>query len=108
MTPTSRRQFLQTVAVGAAGAPLAVTGAAVAAETSRASPPRPLRPRRLKAGDTIGLVSPASATYVREPFAIAVENLQALGFKVKEGKSLRARNGYFAGKIGRASCRERV
>jgi len=59
--------------------------------------PKMLRPRRLKAGDTIGLVSPSMARYERMPFAIAAENMAALGFKVKEGKSLRARNGYFAG-----------
>lgn len=56
-----------------------------------------MRPPRLKAGDTIGLVSPASAIYEREPFAIAIESLQALDFKVREGKYLRTRLGRFAG-----------
>jgi muramoyltetrapeptide carboxypeptidase len=78
---------LQVIAAGTAGAALA----------SYAATPAAMRPRRLRAGDTIGLISPAQARYERTPFAIAHENLQALGFKVNEGQFLRARNGQFAG-----------
>ncbi len=92
----TRRQLLQFAAAGAAGISLAAASG-VSAATAPSAAPRVLRPPRLKAGDTIGLVSPSQARYERTPFAIATENLQALGFKVKEGKSLRARNGYFAG-----------
>ncbi len=93
LPPHPRRRFLQVIALGAAGT--ALTSQAVTPST--ATTPATIRPRRLKAGDTIGLISPAQARYERMPFAIAHENLQALGFKVKEGKFLRARNGQFAG-----------
>lgn len=56
-----------------------------------------LRAPRLQPGDTLGLISPAHATYEREPFQIATEALQALGFKVKPGLHLRARHGHLAG-----------
>lgn len=83
---TSRRHLLQ---LGSAAGLLAA-GASQAA-------PAPLRPRRLRAGDTIGLVSPANATFEREPLQLAIESLQALGFKVKPGEHVAARRGPFAG-----------
>jgi len=90
MTAASRRLFLQIAS--ASGASLGA--GAVAAAT----PARPvLTPRRLRPGDTVGLVSPANATYEQEPITIAIESLQALGFQVKEGRHLRARRGQFAG-----------
>ncbi len=95
MPTFSRRQLLQTLALGTAGASAAM--AAIAPAVAASTSPVALRPPRLKAGDTIGLISPSAATYESRPFAIAAENLQALGFKVKEGSSLRRRNGYFAG-----------
>ncbi len=84
----NRRQFVG--ALAAAGA----TGSAPAAASDR---PALLRPRRLQPGDTVGLVSPAGATFEREPFEIAFESLRALGFKVREGPNARARYGHFAG-----------
>jgi muramoyltetrapeptide carboxypeptidase len=56
-----------------------------------------LRPPRLKAGDTIALINPSGAIHEREPYAVAAESLQALGFKVREAPNLRARYGHFAG-----------
>ncbi|MFZ8348887.1 LD-carboxypeptidase, partial [Staphylococcus aureus] len=52
---------------------------------------------RLRPGDTLGLVSPANATFEREPLKIAIESLQALGFQVKPGEFVAARRGPFAG-----------
>ena len=62
-----------------------------------ASPMGPLRAPRLKAGDTLGLISPSNATFEREPLVTAVESLQALGFKVKLGQHVRARQGHLGG-----------
>ncbi|SEK81240.1 muramoyltetrapeptide carboxypeptidase [Roseateles sp. YR242] len=93
----SRRQILRT-AMATAG--VAVAGQASAASTApaaRTDAPAPLRARRLQPGDTIGLVSPANATYEREPLAIAIESLQAIGFKVRLGRHAQARYGQFAG-----------
>jgi len=77
---------------------MASQGASAASTaTPAAALPATLLPRRLKAGDTLGLISPANAAYEREPFQIAVEALQALGFKVKVGTHALARWGQFGG-----------
>jgi muramoyltetrapeptide carboxypeptidase len=82
-----RRHLLATAAAAAA---LPLAGRA-------ASPMGPLRAPRLKEGDTLGLISPANATFEREPLQTAVEALQALGFKVKLGQHVRARHGHLGG-----------
>lgn len=84
--PASRRQLLHL----SAAASLLAARPALAAEG-------PLRAPRLRPGDTLGLVSPANATFEREPLKIAIESLQALGFKVKPGEFVAARRGPFAG-----------
>ena len=88
-TTPARRLFAQSVAV---------TALAAAAAPALATPRRPaIYARRLQPGDTLALVSPANATHEREPLAIAIESLQALGFKVKEMPHLKSRYGHFAG-----------
>lgn len=82
-----RRQLLQLTAA---------SGLLAAAAPSHAQA-GPLLARRLRPGDTIGLVSPANATFEREPLKLAIEALQALGFKVKPGQNVAARRGPFAG-----------
>jgi muramoyltetrapeptide carboxypeptidase len=59
--------------------------------------PALVRPARLRAGDTIGLVNPSGAVYERGPYDDTHERLTALGFQVKEGSHLRARYGHMAG-----------
>jgi len=72
--------------------------AAMLAASARAqSGAPPLRAPRLKTGDTIALINPSGAVYEREPYAVAAESLQALGFKVREAPNLRARYGHLAG-----------
>jgi muramoyltetrapeptide carboxypeptidase len=62
------------------------------------TPARPLlRPRRLREGDTIGLINPSGAIYERAPYEMAHEAMAALGFRVREGRHLRARYGHMAG-----------
>ena len=56
-----------------------------------------LKPKRLKAGDTIGLVCPAAPAFSKETVQIVAESMQALGFKVKYGKNIWKRYGYLAG-----------
>jgi len=94
-----RRQFVQTLSVGGAftagSMPANATGTTATCAAGNALPA--LFARRLQPGDTIGLVSPANATYEREPLQIAVESLQALGLQVKLGAHVAARYGQFAG-----------
>ena len=80
-----RRQFAAAVVSMAAGASAAQSGAPL------------LRAPRLKPGDTVALINPSGAIYEREPYNIAIESLQALGFKVREAPNLRARYGHLAG-----------
>ncbi len=54
------------------------------------------KPPRLKAGSTVALIAPCSPP-AEEKIAKALANLDALGLKVAEGKSLRARYGHLAG-----------
>ncbi len=79
---------------------LGLTVGAVA--LSRAMPasaaPSPLkRPPRLKAGDTIGLISPASPLGDHFDMDLVLENIRAMGLKPKLGQHALDRSGYFAG-----------
>lgn len=58
---------------------------------------RPSRPRRLRTGDTVGLVAPASVTYESLQLQLAVERLEAMGLVVKIGPHVMDRFGYLAG-----------
>jgi muramoyltetrapeptide carboxypeptidase len=55
-----------------------------------------IKPKRLKAGDTIGIIAPSSGT-ITENIDKAIASLQSLNFKLKFGKYLRERNGFLAG-----------
>jgi muramoyltetrapeptide carboxypeptidase len=55
-----------------------------------------LKPKRLKLGDTLGLIAPSSPL-TDENFEKAVKNLTDLGFKLKYGKYVREKSGYLAG-----------
>jgi len=91
----SRRQFV-TQSVTAAGVASAA-GVATSVATAAAVSPRVVRPKRLRPGDVIGLIDPASATWEPVDVEIVEESLAALGFKTRRGPSLLNRRGYFAG-----------
>lgn len=55
-----------------------------------------IRPKALKKGDTIGLIS-ASGASPPEKFLPAVQSIEKLGFNVVAGETCRARHGYLAG-----------
>jgi len=65
-----------------------------ALSTSRA----PIKPVRLKAGDTVALVAPSGATATRFEIILVKECMEALGFKVKMGNHVFDRYGYLGGK----------
>ena len=64
---------------------------------SLASADAATRPKRLRPGDTIGLVAPASVTYESLQLQIALEALEAMGLKAKVGPHVMDRYGYLAG-----------
>lgn len=56
------------------------------------------KPKPLKKGDTLGLIAPGSPIYSSSEFERMLDDLKALGFKLKLGKHVRDRHGYLAGK----------
>jgi muramoyltetrapeptide carboxypeptidase len=72
---------------------MAVLGATAAAA------PRLLKPRALKQGDTVGLITPS--TYVSDPDRLAAmrRTVEYLGLKYKAGKNVGKRLGYLGGSI---------
>jgi muramoyltetrapeptide carboxypeptidase len=64
-----------------------------------AQPPSPplLRPRALKPGDTVGLITPGA--YVSDPdrLAAAARTLDHFGLKMRLGRNVRRRDGYLGG-----------
>jgi len=87
-----RRTFL-----AAASAPLLVPAAGHVLAGSPLQTPAIIKPARLRAGDTVGLVTPATATYQQEELDIARESLEGLGLKVKVGQHVRDRHGSLGG-----------
>ncbi len=89
-----RRDFLEAVvpaalATGAAGAVSAAPARAASAV---------VKPKHLRAGDTVGLVAPASASWASVDIEIAQEVARAFGLEPRLGAHVRDRHGYLAGK----------
>jgi muramoyltetrapeptide carboxypeptidase len=64
--------------------------------SKESSEPKPIKPKRLNQGETVGLIAPAGYADDTE-FERAVQNLEGLGFKVKTGKNVRKRYLYLGG-----------
>ena len=56
-----------------------------------------IKPPRLKRGDLIGIVAPASPPATDDKLNSSISYLERQGFKVKLGKHIHARKGYLAG-----------
>jgi muramoyltetrapeptide carboxypeptidase len=90
-----RRDFLGmtgavTLAAGTPGAP--------AAGADAASIAAPTRPRRLRPGDRVGLVAPASANFLSVDVEIAQDVVRAFSLEPRLGAHVRERHGYLAGR----------
>jgi muramoyltetrapeptide carboxypeptidase len=66
------------------------------AENPEPLKPRLIKPARLRQGATVALIAPCSPP-ADEKLAKGIANLTQFGFKIVEGKNLRARNGHLAG-----------
>lgn len=91
----TRKDFLKTTALASlTGAALGVSGC-----ETKAAPGsnQKIKPKALKAGDTLGLVAPASPIYESSVFDEMLTNLEELGFNLKLGKYVRSQRGYLAG-----------
>jgi muramoyltetrapeptide carboxypeptidase len=56
-----------------------------------------LKPQRLKKGDTIGIVAPASPMYNKSDLTRGIKTLEEWGYKVKVGENVNQRFEYLAG-----------
>lgn len=79
-----RREF-----IGALG----VSGLALSAVAGE----RIVKPERIRPGDKVGLVNPATAAFDTQTIEIMVEALESLGLQVELGQNYYDRHGYFAG-----------
>jgi muramoyltetrapeptide carboxypeptidase len=87
----NRRTFLQSLALAAVAAQL--PSSMVNAAESNAI----LKPRRLKAGSTVGLINPAGTTWSPDDVRQVQESMAALGLATKPGRHVLDRYGYLAG-----------
>lgn len=91
-----KRTFIKSLGLGLGG--LGLSSASVQAAIDYSTQVTSLvKAKVLKAGDTIGIITPAGALSDEETITITKEVLNYLGFKVKEGKYIRARYGNLAG-----------
>ena len=90
----TRRHFLEMA--GAVALASAAAGTAISQTRTGGSPV--VKPPRLKPGDTVGLIDPASATFESVKIEVAVEVIEALGLKARPAPHLADRYGYLAGK----------
>ncbi len=89
-----RKNFIKTISTAAVGAGIFSSSAITSAEAKSNKPV--VKPKRLKTGDTIGLVAPGS--YISESeLQDSIKNLEALGFKVVYSDKILLQNGYFSG-----------
>jgi muramoyltetrapeptide carboxypeptidase len=87
-----RRTLLTTFPALLAGAPLLRT------RQGGGVPPATVLAPRLRAGDTVAIVAPATATFFPVDLDIARESLEAMGLKVVVGEHVLARHGNLAGR----------
>jgi len=103
---TDRRSFLRFAALaplmgcaplGAYSATATGSARAGAGSSSPRAPIAPLKPPRLRPGDTVGLINPAGATFFSWDLVVVEESLAALGLRTVRGDHVLDRRGYFAG-----------
>src|SRR5262249_59640693 len=95
---------------GPGGEVLRLAGAAAAGALSAGAAPKdsptpapaaarpPVKPKALKPGDTIGLITPSSYVFDTWRIDLAAARLEAaLGVKCRIGQNVKARHGYMAG-----------
>ncbi|MBA2747191.1 MAG: LD-carboxypeptidase, partial [Tatlockia sp.] len=99
----SRRQLFQlAVTASALALPFKIAKASDyakrSAKSDRTKQNHPLlKPARLKPGAVVGIISPASATFIKEELNIVLDAVRGLGLMPKLGVHVRDRYGYLAG-----------
>lgn len=97
MKKWTRREFLPLVGIGLAAGTLIASSEQNQKENALNLSVAPKRPKRLLAGDTIGICAPAGALRRTEEISEFTEILVEMGFHVKVGPNVSKKYGYFAG-----------
>lgn len=92
-----RRDFVRGMAAASAGLIGSGFGGPRSGPPYGQTRPAPIRPRRLQAGDVVGVITPATATFQQVELDIVRESLQALGFSVRVGRHVMSRRGSLGG-----------
>ncbi len=94
----TRREILRAAGVAGAGA-LAAAASPKKAPSPAQTPARPMvKPKSLKPGDTIGLITPSSYVFDTWRIDLAASRLEAaLGVRCRLGRYVKGRHGYMAG-----------
>ncbi len=90
----NRRQILQASAAMVVSLGHSASSQSAVASTSTRTI---IKPRRLRKGDTIGLIAPASNATEDEGIRFSIDLIRSLGFNVKTGEHLYDRTQYLAG-----------
>ncbi|MCL4123404.1 UNVERIFIED_CONTAM: hypothetical protein GTU68_006732 [Idotea baltica] len=88
-----RRNVTKAIAISL---PLAVGCASYSKGVVQSASNQKVKPKRLKEGDTIGLIAPGSSLS-EAALEKCISNLEGVGFKVKTGKHWKNQYGYLAG-----------
>lgn len=91
-----RRQFFAAAGTAALATGLPLFPNMLPAAAPSALPPRLIKPKALREGSVVALIAPSSPIS-EERITKSLNNLQALGLRVKESKHWRERLGYLAG-----------
>lgn len=88
-----RKWFLKLLSAGSIGSVLGATSGSIKDAYDREI----IKPAPISEGDTIGLISPGMILPEKEHYDEIIEQIQKLGFQVKEGPNARKQYGYLAG-----------
>jgi muramoyltetrapeptide carboxypeptidase len=89
-----RRNFIRNIGLASLSLPILTFGNEI--ENTKFDDKILIKPKALKVGDTIGLITPGS--FIDDKgLAKAISNIETLGFKVKLSKNIRKIRGYNAG-----------
>lgn len=94
---TKRRAFLKALITSTVATGFLATAQSREYKLTSANSPSIKKPKRLKSGNTIGLIAPGSNAWEDEEIHFAMDVLRSFGFKIKQGKHLFQRHGYLAG-----------
>jgi muramoyltetrapeptide carboxypeptidase len=94
---TKRRAFLKAIIASALASAIIPQTQAKPQHNASDKNQKIIKPKRLKSGDTIGLIAPSSNVWEDEEIYFAIDILHSFGFNVVNGKHLFKRHGYLAG-----------